>query len=61
VPSLSEIIPSAESPEREVREMFGIDFDGLRNADRLYLPDDWPAAVFPQRKDFAPNGKPAVV
>jgi NADH:ubiquinone oxidoreductase subunit C len=60
VPTLTEIIPSAESPEREVREMFGIDFDGLRNPDRLYLPDDWPTAVFPQRKDFAPNGKPAV-
>lgn len=61
VPTLTEIIPSAESPEREVREMFGIDFEGLRNPDRLYLPDDWPAAVFPQRKDFSPNGKPAVV
>ncbi|HET7011575.1 MAG TPA: NADH-quinone oxidoreductase subunit C [Anaerolineales bacterium] len=59
VPSLSEIIPSAESAEREVREMFGVEFDGLRNPDRLYLPDDWPAAVFPQRKDYKPNGRPA--
>jgi NADH:ubiquinone oxidoreductase subunit C len=60
VPSLTEIIPSAESAEREVREMFGVDFDGLRNAERLYLPDDWPAEVFPQRKDYSPNGRRAV-
>jgi NADH:ubiquinone oxidoreductase subunit C len=57
VPTLTEIIPSAESAEREVREMFGITFDGLRNADPLYLPDDWPAGVYPLRKDFHGNGR----
>jgi len=57
VPTLTEIIPSAESSEREVREMFGVTFDGLRNPDPLYLPDDWPAGLYPLRKDFKGNGR----
>lgn len=52
VSSLTEVIPSAEPFERELREMFGVNVVGLRAPDRLYLPDDWPAAAYPQRKDF---------
>jgi len=52
LPSLCEIIPSAEVFERELQEMFGIRIEGLRNPSRLYLPDDWPESVFPLRKDF---------
>lgn len=52
VPSLSNIIPAAEPYERELSEMFGITVTGLRNPDRLYLPEDWPAQVYPLRKDF---------
>lgn len=55
VPTLSEIIPSAEVFERELKEMFGVDVTGLHNPDRLYLPDDWPDGVYPLRKDFDPN------
>jgi Ni,Fe-hydrogenase III component G len=51
LPSLCEIIPSAEAFERELQEMFGIRIEGLRNPSRLYLPDDWPADVFPLRKE----------
>jgi Ni,Fe-hydrogenase III component G len=51
VPSLSHIIPSAEPFEREVSEMFGITFRGLRNPERLYLSDDWPEGIYPLRKD----------
>ncbi len=54
LPSLSEIIPSAEVFERELREMFGIEITGLRTTEHLYLPDDWPAGVHPLRKDFDP-------
>jgi NADH:ubiquinone oxidoreductase subunit C len=57
VPTVTQIIPSAESAEREVREMFGITFDDLRNPEPLYLPDDWPAGLYPLRKDFAGNGR----
>ena len=52
VPTLTEIIPSAESFERELSEMFGIEIVGLRNPMRLYLPDDLPEDVFPLRKDI---------
>lgn len=52
VPSLCEIIPSAEVFERELREMLGIEVTGLHTPEHLYLPDDWPAGVHPLRKDF---------
>jgi len=58
VPSLCDIIPSAESYERELREMFGIEVTGLRTPDHLYLPDDWPKGVYPLRKDFDPKKAP---
>jgi Ni,Fe-hydrogenase III component G len=54
VPSLSEVIPSAEVFERELHEMFGIEITGLRNTERLYLPERWPEGVYPLRKDFDP-------
>ncbi len=52
VPSLSEVIPSAEVFERELHEMFGIEISGLANTERLYLPERWPEGVYPLRKDF---------
>lgn len=54
LPSLHEIIPSAEVFERELREMFGIEITGMQTAEHLYLPDDWPDGVYPLRKDFDP-------
>ena len=51
LPSLCEIIPSAEVFERELREMFGIEIVGLKTIEHLYLPEDWPDGVFPMRKD----------
>lgn len=51
IPTLSAIIPSAESSEREIAEMFGVTFDGLRAAEHLYLPEEWPASTYPLRKD----------
>lgn len=53
VPSLCDVIPSAEVFERELREMLGIEVVGLRTPEHLYLPDDWPADTYPLRKDFA--------
>ncbi len=52
VPSICGINPSASFFERELAEMFGVTVAGTPNADRLFLPDDWPAGVFPLRKDF---------
>ncbi len=55
LPSLCQVIPSAEVFERELHEMFGIELVGLHTPDRLYLPDDWPQGVYPMRKDFNPS------
>ncbi len=55
IPSLTQIIPSAESFERELSEMFGVQITGLRNKDYLYLPDDWQPGQYPLRKDFDPS------
>ncbi len=53
VPTASEVIPSAEAFERELREMFGIEVEGLQAPAHLYLPDDWEENVYPLRKDAA--------
>lgn len=55
VPTLSEVIPSAEIFERELREMFGVEVAGLRHPVKLYLPEDWPDGHYPLRKDFDPS------
>jgi membrane-bound hydrogenase subunit beta len=59
IPTLTEIIPGAEPFERELSEMFGITISGLRNPERLYLPDDWAEGDYPLRKDFQLQVEPA--
>ena len=38
--------------EREMHELFGIHFNGNSDLRTLLLPDDWPAGVYPLRKNF---------
>ena len=52
VPSICALLPSASLYERELIEMFGVTVTNTPNSDRLFLPDDWPAGVYPLRKDF---------
>jgi NADH:ubiquinone oxidoreductase subunit C len=59
VPSICGVIPSATLFEREIIEMFGIEVEGTPNTDRLFLSDDWPHGVYPLRKDFKGEEKPA--
>ena len=41
LPSISEIYDTAASwPEREINELFGVDFEGLDMSKRLFLPED---------------------
>ena len=54
VPSLADIIPGAIPYERELRDMFGIDPVGNPDPRRATLPEDWPAGVYPLRKDCHP-------
>lgn len=41
LPSISEIYDTAASwPEREINELFGVQFEGLDMSQRLFLPED---------------------
>lgn len=52
IPSICEVIPSANLYERELVEMFGVIIDGTPMRTKLLLPDDWPDWVYPLRKSF---------
>jgi Ni,Fe-hydrogenase III component G len=66
LPSICAVIPGAVLYERELQDMFGVTVEGIPDARRLVLPDDWPAGQFPLRKDWKhvrtpeviPGGKP---
>ncbi|MCU0641040.1 MAG: NADH-quinone oxidoreductase subunit C [Candidatus Margulisbacteria bacterium] len=48
--SVTPEIPAAEWVEREIAEMLGVKFTGHPNLTTLLLSDDWPAGVYPLRK-----------
>jgi Ni,Fe-hydrogenase III component G len=50
MPTFTDIIPGTEWIEREIHEMFGVDFIGHPRLERLLLPDDWEDGVYPFRK-----------
>jgi NADH-quinone oxidoreductase subunit C len=50
MPSLTPFWPAADWLEREVYDMFGVEFDGHPNMIRILTPDDFDK--FPLRKDF---------
>ncbi len=54
VDTVCDIWPTANWHEREVYDMFGIEFEGHPNLERLYLPDDFDG--FPLRKDYPLRG-----
>ncbi|MFO8033761.1 MAG: NADH-quinone oxidoreductase subunit C [Candidatus Bipolaricaulota bacterium] len=49
VPSLCELIPGAETTEREKREFLGVEFAGISDSRNLFLPEDMTA--HPWRQD----------
>lgn len=49
VPSITQILPGAETTEREKIEFLGVDFPGIPRRDHVFLPDDLP--VHPWRRD----------
>ncbi len=54
VPSVTSLWKSAGCAEREVYDMFGIEFTGHPDLRRIYLPDDWEG--YPLRKDYPLKG-----
>jgi Ni,Fe-hydrogenase III component G len=51
VPSLAGMIPGAMVYERELKDLFGIAPVGHPDLRRQAVPEDWPAGVYPLRKD----------
>jgi NADH-quinone oxidoreductase subunit C len=50
VPSIVSVYGGADWYEREVFDLFGIDFQGHPDMRRLMMPDDW--VGYPLRKDY---------
>lgn len=58
LPSVVELFPTAEFQEREVFDMFGVEFSGHPDMRRILMPEDYEG--FPQRRDFAVGGEPVM-
>ncbi len=56
VPSIVEVYPGMSFAEREVYDLFGIEFEGHPDLTRILMPDDWEG--HPLRKDDAPARVP---
>ena len=56
VPTVVPIWPTADWHEREAWDLFGIEFSGHPNQQRILMPEDWEG--HPLRKDYPIGGEP---
>jgi len=52
VSTITGLIPGAVLYEREVHDLFGVDFKGHPDLSPLMLPEKWPEGVYPLRKEY---------
>ncbi len=60
IDSLATIFEGANWIEREMHELFGINFKGHPDLRKLLLPEDWPEGVYPLRRDYKEWDKDAI-
>jgi Ni,Fe-hydrogenase III large subunit/Ni,Fe-hydrogenase III component G len=53
-PAVTPVLPAAHWYEREVRDLLGLEPEGHPDPRRLVLHEEWPAGLYPLRKDFDP-------
>jgi NADH-quinone oxidoreductase subunit C len=58
IPSISNQWPTANHQEREVYDMFGVEFTGHPDLRRILMPEDYEG--HPQRRDFPIGGEPVL-
>lgn len=58
IDSVVHLWPGADFPEREVYDMFGVEFNGHPDLRRILMPEDYEG--HPQRRDFPVGGEPVL-
>ena len=51
IPTITDLIPGAQTAEREIKEMFGVNIEGLPVLPNIFLPQDFQKGVYPLRRD----------
>lgn len=55
LPTITPVIAGAVLYERELQDLLGFVIENHPDPRRYILPDDWPAGVYPLRKDYQPE------
>ena len=58
IATVTDLYPGAGFPEREVYDMFGVNFEGHPDMRRILMPEDYEG--HPQRRDFPIGGEPVL-
>jgi membrane-bound hydrogenase subunit beta len=51
IETITDLIPGAMISEREIHEMVGVEFVGLKDTRHFFLPENWPEGKYPWRRD----------